>query len=239
MKLKNIVSSLAFIFAGSFVNAATILDDFESNSFSGGTGWSNSWTGAQNFVSGVTRIDGNHSGGLFGTSSISRNFSAITTGTVTVNWSIRGLGGIGNFNEIGLNILGLKSNSQTVVATLKFDDDFLSTLRLNDGGSDFSFGTVGYSDSAIYDFSFSSTVGTSNYSWSVTERGGSTASGIDFTYSGSGTTLTNINGLGFFWSGEAGSGNDGFIDSISVVPEPSAALLGGLGALMLLRRRRL
>ena len=239
MKPKNIVFSLALISAGSFVNAATIIDDFESNSFSGGTGWSTNWTGSQNFVSAAPRIDGNHSGGLFGTTGITRSFDSITTVTVTVSWSVRGLGGLANFNEIGLNILGLKSNSQTVVATLKFDDDFLSTLRMNDGGSDFSIGSLGYTESAIYDFTFSSAIGGSNYSWSVQQRGGGAESGTDFTYSGSGTTLTNVSGVGFFWSGESGSGNDGFIDSVSVVPEPSAALLGGIGALLLLRRRRI
>jgi hypothetical protein len=39
---------------------------------------------------------------------------------------------------------------------------------MNDGGADFTQGTLDYVDSAIYDFSFSSTVGTDKYDWSVT-----------------------------------------------------------------------
>lgn len=148
------------------------------------------------------------------------------------------LGGSGNFNEIGVNLLGLKSNNQTNIITLKFNDSNTSTLFLNDGGSDFTQGDVAYTDNTIYDFTLSTTIGGDKYSWSVIQRGGGTASGTDFTFSGSGTTLTNVSGIAFFWSADAGSGNDGFIDNVSIIPEPSSALLGALGALMLLRRRR-
>jgi hypothetical protein len=238
MKLRTFVTLLApFMIA--VASAATVIDDFESNSFSGGTGWTNNWTttGSGSFIAGA-QIDGSHAGALYGTSSLSRNFSSITTGTVTANWSIKGIGGTGAFNEIGVNILGLKSNSQSNVITLKFDDDFLTTLRLNDGGVDFSSGGVGYLDSTIYDFSFTSTIGSSNYSWSVSQRGGGSASGTNFAYSGFGTTLTHVSGITFFWSADAGAGRDGFLDNVSIVPEPTSAALGLIGSLALLRRRR-
>ncbi len=232
-------SSILVLITVTSVHSATIVDDFESNSLTGGSGWSNDWTagGSGGFVGGNV-ISGNHAGALFGTSSLVRNFSAITSGTVTATWSIKGLGGSGNFNEIGVNLLGLKSNNQTNIITLKFDDSNTSTLFLNDGGSDFTQGTVGYTDNTIYDFTLSAAIGGDKYSWSVIQRGGGTASGTDFTFSGSGTTLTNVSGIAFFWSADAGAGNDGFIDNVSIIPEPSSALLGALGALMLLRRRR-
>lgn len=50
-----------------------------------------------------------------------RNFSAITSETVTATWSFKGLVGSGNFNEIGVNLLGLKSNNQTKVLQLLID----------------------------------------------------------------------------------------------------------------------
>lgn len=40
-------------------------------------------------------------------------------------------------------------------------------------------------------------------------------------------------------SAGSGGGNDVYFNNLTVVPEPSAALLGGLGALALLRRRRI
>lgn len=70
-------------------------DDFESNSFSGGTGWSTDWTHSQNggtFIG--NQIDGSHSGGLFsgdGTSVITRSFAALDSGEVSASWSIKGL----------------------------------------------------------------------------------------------------------------------------------------------------
>jgi hypothetical protein len=238
MKLRTIVG-IAVIAPLCAANGATVIDDFESNTFTGGTGWSTDWAlaGTGRYIG--NQIDGSYAGGLYGTSSITRSFSSITTGAVTATWSIKGMGGTGNFNEIGVNLLGQKSNDQTNVLTFKFNDANLTTLRLNDGGVDFSAGSVGYADNSIYDFTFESEIGSTNYSWSVTRRSDSaTASGSNYTYSGSGTTLTNLSGITFFWSAETGSGNDGFVDNITVVPEPASAALGLLGATLLLRRRR-
>lgn len=220
------------------LNGATVIDSFESGNFIGGTGWSNTWSLAGSGSFNSDQIDGDSAGGLYGTTSISRNFPSITTGTVTASWSIKGMGGTGAFNEIGVNLLGLKSNSQTNVITIKFTDANLTTLRLNDGGVDFSSGAVGYSDDTVYDFTFTSVIGSTNYSWTVSQRGGGTASGTDFNYSGVGTTLSNVSGIAFFWSADSGSGRDGFVDNIVVVPEPASAALGLIGTALLLRRRR-
>ncbi len=64
-------------------------------------------------------------------------------------------------------------------------------------------------------------------------------------YSGSGTlanSLTSIDGIRVYSADPTGLGSGGnydvFFNNVSVIPEPSAALLGGLGMLALLRRRR-
>lgn len=229
-----------FIATAASLPAATIIDNFESNSLTGGSGWSGGWTtgGSGSFVNVASQINGVHSGALFGTSSLARDFTAISTGTVTATWSLKGLPAFGNFNELGLTIRGLKSNSATNLLTLKFTDANSGNVTLNSGGSDFNQGTFGYNGGSIYDFLFTSTVGSTQYSWSVNERNtANTASGINFTYD-DGSSLTNVSGLTFFWGANSGGGNDGLIDQVSVIPEPSAAILGAIGSLILLRRRR-
>lgn len=236
---KIVISLLGSAVSIGLVQGATIIDNFESNSFSGGTGWSGNWGGStQRFT--ADNIDGNFAAGLFtdgaGQQLIARNFSSITVGTVTASWSVRGTGGFADYNRIGFNLKGLMSGGSTNIITLKFEDAF-STLRMNDGNVDFGAGTVGYTDGAIYDFTFTSSIGSNQYSWTVAQRGGGSSSGTNFNYS-FGRTLTNVSGVEFYWDANGGAGNDGFIDNISVVPEPTAALLGSLGMLGLLRRRR-
>lgn len=225
--------------------AAFILsDDFESNSLSGGTGWSTNWThsgGGGTFLS--NEIDGSFSAGLFtgggGTSVLSRSFDPIDSGAFTASWSVKGLA---SMNSIGVNLRGLKSNDAANIITLKFDNSD-GGIRMNDGGSDFTASSaVTYSNGAIYDFSVSMVVGSGAYDWSVTRRDSTEAASANgFTFSGD-ATLTNFSAIEFFWAAPGGGGNDAFIDNVSVIPEPSSyAILFGLGALGLavLRRTRL
>lgn len=244
MRIGTLVASLAL--AG-FVHANWAFDDFESNSFSGGTGWTNNWThsgAGGSFVNGGSEIDGTYAGALFtgggGVSVISRNFTTLDSGEVSASWSIKGLN---NMVEIGVNIVGLKSDSATNILTLKFDSSNTG-LRMNDGGSDFPATTdVTYSNGNIYDFTFSGEIGSGDYFWSVSQRGGPSASNATaFTYSG-GATLSEFSEIQFFWNAPDGGGNDGLIDNVNIVPEPSSIIMMGLaglaaGGFTLLKRRK-
>jgi len=230
------------------VFGAWATDDFESNSFSGGSGnWTTDWihSGAGgSFLNGGSEIDGVFAGALFtgggGVSVLSRSFETLDSGTVSASWSIKGLN---NMFQIGVNLIGSMSNSASNIVTLKFDSSNTG-LRMNDGGSDFTATTdVTYSNNAIFDFTFTSTVGSNEYFWSVAQRGGNSASNsLAFTYSG-GATLSELNQIVFFWDAPGGAGNDGMIDSVTVIPEPSSIIMMGLaglaaGGLTVLKRRK-
>lgn len=204
-------------------------DDFESNSLSGGTGWTTAnWNHSGNgghFVDGSSNIDGTHAGALWadaGTSFMSRNFTTIDSGPFTATWSIKGLQ---NMFEIGVNLTGKKSDFATNIITVKFDSSNTG-LRLNDGGSDFTATSdVTYSDGAIYDFTLSGAIGSAEYSWSVEQRGGNSASNSPtWVFSGS-AAVTEFSGFQFFWQAPAGPENYGLIDNVAVIPEPATYTL--------------
>lgn len=219
-------------------------DDFETGTFPNtGSGWSDAWTSnnGQQFLTNSEQIDGTASLGEFGNTFSSRHLSsAITTGALTVSWSLKSLAALSaSGNNIGFQLLG---PSDTVLITFKFQNG-TNSLVINDGGSDFSpGGTLSFSAGAIYDFSVSVNPGANNqYSFTATQRGGGTDTGTNFTLSSG--TPTSVNGVRFFANEPAGSGNDAILDNVLVaVPEPSSiALLGGpaiLGALFFARRRR-
>lgn len=220
--------------------AATIVasDNFESNSTSGGSGWGSAWNiGGGNYVNGSGKIDGTYSLGLYGQgNSASRlvNPSITATGTAVelkfsfrADWDVVNPGGGFSNSEIGVTV---RNSSSQSLFTFKFNQGN-SQLRLNDGGADFSPGSsLTFFSGSIYDITFQSAIGSNKYSFQVTRRGSSeTASGSNFTYSASRTTNA-IGGLNFFVTAPSGSGNDGFLDSVSVatIPEPTAFLFGGL-----------
>lgn len=74
-----------------------------------------------------------------------------------------------------------------------------------------------------------------NALWKVpADPGSATLSNANFT----GSSGQNLFGTGFQATG-TGTGTNALLKSLTVVPEPSAALLGAIGALGLLRRRRI
>ena len=141
-----------------------------------------------------------------------------------------------------------------------FNSDFAFALKANGSTSNHMFttssganaNTIGFVNT--YSVSNFGNTTASSYSWSipVTDLGLTANSGATFKLV---TTYLNPNGGAgsdaSFRSDEAfgysiGGGNPGFNNftapsavSYTIVPEPSAALLGGLGVLGLLRRRRI
>ncbi len=212
-------------------------DDLESNSLSGGSGWNSAWNvSGGSYVNGEGKIDDTYSLGLFGTSNASRLISpeinsngleVTLSFSLRADWDVVNPGGMFSGSEIGVNVLdGL---SQTLF-TMKFVQDN-SQLLLNDGGSDFSIGTLTFGTGNVYDFTFTSEIGSDTYSFTADRRGSAESiSGTNFGYN---SRMTNsFGGLQFFVTAPTGVGNDGFIDSISVsaIPEASPLLLGTLVA---------
>ena len=241
--MKSIIFTLASLGAVGMANAAIVAaDDFESNSTAGGSGWVGDWTiSGGNYMAGTGLIDGTYSLGLFGQANVASRLVSPTISTsgdlVTIGWSLRAgwdVAGNGG-SEIGMNIL---NSSSSVLLTLKFVAGTTS-LTLNDGGNDFA-RSITFSEGSVYDFTFTSAIGASSYSFTVNrDNGAETDAGNNFAYQ-AGRTTNNIGGLQFFVTAPTGEGNDGFLDSVSVaaVPEPSHAMLAGLGALGLALRRR-
>jgi len=97
-------------------------------------------------------------------------------------------------------------------------------------------GTIGntYSDNTAFQLSFTQTSGTGG-TWDITRSGGVSTSDDSGTYTG---VAENFK----FYESQTDNGsaqNNLFFNSLTVVPEPSSALLGLLGATLLLRRRRI
>jgi len=222
-------------------------DDFESGTFSEGTGaWTTNWIHSDaggSFVNTGSEIDGTGTGALYtsgdGISRLTRSFTTQDEdgSIVFASWSLKGLQ---NASEIGVTLIGSKSDAATNIVTMQFFNSG-SNFTLNDGGSNFGvLDPVPYFNDTIYDMTFSSEIGSNSYSWSVSQRG-VVSDSDSFTYSG-GATLTDFSGIQFFWDAPSGSGNDGLIDSV-VVPEPSSIIMLGLtglatGMIALLKRRK-
>ncbi|MGD7653720.1 MAG: hypothetical protein ACQCXQ_10925 [Verrucomicrobiales bacterium] len=243
------IISLGFLATLSQSHAAVwASDDFESNTLTGGSGnWTTDWThggAGGSFVNSGSEIEGTYSGALYtsggGVSTLKREFTTLdssNSGTVGASWSIKGLA---NMQEIGVNLIGSMSNGDTYILTMKFDVDFTDGLRMDNGGDEFTTATeVDYANGSIFDFTFSSEIGSEQYTWSVASDSGASASQTyHYNYDGAGLSLTSFSAIEFFWEAPNGTGNDGLIDNVSLVPEPSSAIAGLLLITGLMHRRR-
>ena len=218
--------------------AASVAIDMASNS-DYGNGWQTGDNGGSGFGSwtlnstgnGGTYVgttgQGNPSFGLFsgpaGTATASRLFTSGALG-VGQTFSIN-LGHTNNIaagNDIGL----LLTDGGSTVFTLKFVGGGTQWL-LNDGGSDFGSGQSYVANTSIaLSFTYE---GSNKYSYTF-----GTGSGNNFTAT---NTISGIDGFTLFNNNQGNNENLG-ANNMSIIPEPSAALLGGVGMLALLRRRR-
>jgi len=220
---------------------------------SGGSGdWTSAWTqGSQNsggaYLNGSSKIDGTQSYGLYGnggTSGTSRNrgFTA-TTSPFTLTFSFRA-----DYDVIATDA----SIDRRTAFTLRAGNDsdhFVgqrlsfffaegnSSLQWYDG-TDHTLSGVTFNTGSIYDFAVTVDPSTRGYSFTATQRGGSSGSSSGTWALGSdGESLGSI---ALLMRGPNGGGNDAFFDSISAVPEPTniaLAVFGGLGGLVLVWRK--
>lgn len=236
-----ITPTIALLGLTTSLASATIVaqKDYEASDFGFTDG------GASNtFPDANSKIDGVNSLGLFGTGSFA-NYSTNTTYStagqmITVNFKFRADFDVtGASADAHTNILGfaLKDGGGSDLLVFKFEEG-TNGILLNDGGSDFERGGVTFSASDIYDFSFTTVIGSDKYSYTIGSGSSGSDSGTDFTFSSG--AVGSFGDVSFFMNGPGGFGEDGFVDSIrvDVVPEPSSAALLGLGGLSLLLRRR-
>jgi fibronectin-binding autotransporter adhesin len=197
-----------------------------------------------NVTGGTVVVNGTLSGGLTAAAGTTVYGSGTVTGTTTIagNHNPGNSPGIQTFGDLsytgGAAEVQWELNANTIVnSPVVFDQiivdgdlDFTGatslTLLFNGSGS-----TVNWTDS----------LWTSNQSWMIYDVSGTTTnfnnlqlSTIDWADSGGNLFNTSLNGSSFSL---AQSGND-VILNYTVIPEPKAALLGGLGILLFLRRRR-
>jgi autotransporter-associated beta strand protein len=141
-------------------------------------------------------------------------------------------------------------NALTLSGTTAMEIDGLAGAGVNPGGHDFinltgagAQGVLTYGGALSLDFGVLSAFGVGSYSWNL------------FDFASEAETFSSVSLAGFYsgslldgdangvWELTSGVNQWTFTEStgvlgLTVVPEPGAALLGGLGLLALLRRRR-
>lgn len=252
MKLRYLIATLALTTASSFgavivgsdLASDTAYDSGWNNGTDGGTAgtfgaWTLTSTGgdAGRFIGDSTSLgspgaDINTSGesfGMFGhsgqTSEAFRDFNGNSLGigqTFSLNLAVNFRNGIKGFD--------LRDSSDTVIFNLNVaGDDYVVQNAATGNGS---IGSI-YSANTSFELSFVQTSG-SGGTWSIIRSGG-------VTDSDSGTYSGVAENFKFYEANTTGSGaaqDNLFINSLTVIPEPTSAALGLIGVGLLLRRRR-
>jgi autotransporter-associated beta strand protein len=200
----------------------------------------NTYTGATNVNSGTLIVNGNISSSLLTTVASGATLGGSGTLGKTV---INGTLAIGNspgtmtfLDTLGLNGSNVMEIDGISGAGVAGGHDFINLTGIG------SAGVLTYGGSMTLDMGVVFTVG--SYSWNLfdmaSETGTFTAISLTDQYSGN-LLDADLNGI---WDLSSGNDTWQFTESsgalsLTVIPEPNvAALLGGLGALLLLRRRR-
>jgi hypothetical protein len=238
----------AVINGADYANDAAYNGDGWTNGDDGGTAgtfgaWTLTNTGANSgrFIGSSTSLGGpgadinttSESFGMFGhsgqVSEAIRNFNGNTLGvgqTFSLEMAV-------NFRN-GQKGFDLRNSSNTVIFNFNIGDlgaGDAYTVQFATSGN----GSIGNAYSANTEFLLSFTqTSVGGGTWSITRSGG--VSDLD-----SGTYTGVPHNFKFYEANTTGGGaaaDNLFFNSLVVVPEPSSALLGGLGMLALLRRRR-
>lgn len=211
-------------------------DDFESYSGSpvsaiGGSGdWTSLWgynsqTGGGVYLSSVSKIDSTKSAGLYGLGSsdgesISRSFP-VCTNLLTINWSMRGdfnansTNTPANLRRMAFTIRNGNGASHFANQRLSFFFAAGSTNFQWYDGANHSTNGVNFTLGHIYDLRVTMNPTNRAYSFIASNRN----NGTSFSYSGNWTLGSDGEPMGsvaFMMRGPTGSGNDAFLDSVSV-----------------------
>lgn len=252
MKLRNIIiasailcatSQAAVVIGSDFANDAAYNPNWVNGSDGGTANTFGAWTltagGAQSgrFIGSSTSLsnpgaDINTSSESFGmfahsgqSSGAARTFNGNSLGvgqTVSLDLAVNFRNGNKGFN--------LRSTGTTSIFNFNIGNDDYVVSNATTGN-----GTIGntYSNNTKFNLSFTQT-SAGGGSWAITRSGGVSDSDTG-TYTGVPESI-------FFYVSE--TTNNGiiednlFVNNLTVVPEPSAAILGAIGSLILLRRRR-
>lgn len=253
MKLRNLIAITAAMAAGTSYGAVINGTDLASDTAYNG-GWNNgtdggtagtfgAWTltstggAAGRFIGDSTSLGGpganintvGESFGMFGhsgqTSEAFRDFNgnSLAVGqTFSLNLAVNFRNGIKGFD--------LRNSSDAVIFNFDVSSNDYRVQFASTGN-----GSIGnsYSANTAFALSFTQTSGTGG-TWSIIRSGG-------VSDSDSGTYTGVAENFKFYEANTTGSGaaqDNLFFNSLTVVPEPTSAVLGLLGSVILLRRRR-
>jgi len=230
-----VIAGLALA-AGSANAAVLINGDFETGDL---TGWTGGGGTTGSVVSTTSPLAGTYSA-VQTPKAAQQLYQAFTTITLTattsfifsasdpggandrsMNVTFRGSGYTGGSPQINLRLTDVGNNSTGDIQV--FDGATWQTVLTS---------AVTFNTSTAFSLTINSYGVGSTYDLTV---GSSTATGLSYFHGG---VLANFAQLSFVNASNT-AGSTLKIDNVSVIPEPSAAaLLGGLGGLLLLRRRR-
>jgi hypothetical protein len=231
MKHKHILITFCLFMVGS-ANSSFAAYTLTNGNFAGNatTGWTT--TGTVSAASGAAVIS---AGGI-----LRQDFSNGVTGTAE-NYDFQ--------LDFSFSVSAFNANDRIRLRDNNYSGDII-TLRLNSAGTGIESFNVGTNTwfTALSGLSMSANtnywmrvIGTDldvagrSYTVGFSTNGSTyTTSSAITAFHGQFTVPTDFESIGF----ESGTGKTMTVDNITVVPEPSAALLGGLGVLCLLRRRR-
>lgn len=237
--MKTFVLHFVAILAAGSASAATIGSWSASGGSDPGTdGWTQDLTGTGGWFQGDSAGNAGGSSGA-GAGNPAWGFWSDSGGVSAGTWSLDG-GALTVGQELGINFDNGWVDSNTVgVQFLSSSTVGLEVLFSSGGSGNY---TVIDSTGSI-DSSQGWTGDGFNISLAITASGTYDLSFLG--YSGSGTldnSVTSVDTIRVFSFDPTGAGSGGnydiFANDITVVPEPSIALLGALGVLGLLRRRR-